>query len=133
ELAELVSLHGPLLTIVGPSGSGKSRLALELARRAHERGIFVDLSQARESSVIAHVARALHVDALSPSQLVAALRDRVEHEPLLIVLDACDACGEGVAEFIKAVHGIEALRTIVTARGALGLRGEQIYELGPLA
>jgi len=125
----LAAIAEPLVTIAGPSGAGKSALALEVARRAPERAVFVSLAGAGSTGVLERVARALGIVAHSSSQFVAALRDRTLHEALLIVLDGCDDAVEGATAFIETVHGIEGVRTLVTSRAPLRLRGERVHSI----
>jgi diguanylate cyclase (GGDEF)-like protein len=133
ELAELASPNVPLLTILGPAGVGKSALALEYARRAPERAVFVDLAHAGANAVVTRVASALGIVAHSNGQVARALRDRTRHEPLIVVLDGCDDSIEGAIAFVEAVHGIELLQTVVTSRTPLRLRGERAYVLSERA
>jgi diguanylate cyclase (GGDEF)-like protein len=129
ELHELGAISSPLVTILGPAGAGKSALALEFARRAPERAVFVELEHAAGSAVVSRVAQALEVVAYSSGQLATALRDRSLHEPLLIVLDGCDDALDGAVAFVEAVHGVAGVRTIVTSRTPLRLRGERIFPI----
>ena len=129
ELAELAAATDSIVTILGAPGAGKSALALEYARRVPERAVFVDLEHAVASGVVARVARALEIVAYSSGQLATALRDRTIHEPLLIVLDGCDDALDGAISFVEAVHGVEGLRTIVTSRTPLRLRGERVFHI----
>ncbi|HTA38603.1 MAG TPA: diguanylate cyclase [Candidatus Acidoferrales bacterium] len=129
ELAELAASTEAVLTILGAPGAGKSALALEYARRVPERAVIVDLEHAGASGVVARVARALEIVAYSGGQLATALRDRTQHEPLLIVLDGCDDALDGAIGFVEAVHGIRGLRTIVTCRTPLRLPGERVFHI----
>jgi diguanylate cyclase (GGDEF)-like protein len=129
ELAELAESTDAIVTILGAAGAGKSALALEYARRVPERAVFVDLAHAGASGVVARVARALEIVAYSSGQLATALRDRTLHEPLLVVLDGCDDSLDGAIGFVEAVHGVEGLRTIVTSRTPLRLRGERVFHI----
>ena len=123
----MAQLRAPLLTLTGPQHAGKTRFALELARRGPERAIFVPLTGANDAAVVANVASALHTAADSRAALVAALRDRAEHEPLLVVLDDCDGCRDGVIDVVMAVAGIDGIRTVVTGERPLALRGEHAF------
>ena len=127
-----------LLTLSGPGGSGKTRLAIELARRsiaAFPDGVcFVPLAAVRDASLVpVEVARALGLqDARETAQLdhlSANLRGRA----LLLVLDnmeqILDASGF-VAELLAAT---EAVRIVVTSRAPLHLSWEQEMPVPPLA
>ncbi len=126
-----------LVTLTGPGGVGKTRLALALADRELSRrsaGVWlVDLALVSEPSDVAgEVARA--VGLLSPSgpaadALVGYLRDR---DPLL-VLDNCehlvDACAELAAGLLSSCGSV---RILATSRELLGVRGETVWRLNPL-
>jgi diguanylate cyclase (GGDEF)-like protein len=129
ELEELAASTDSIVTILGAPGAGKSALALEYARRAPERAVFVDLEHAGASGVVARVARALEIVAYSSGQLASALRDRTMHEPLLIVLDGCDDALDGAISFVEAVHGVAGLRTVVTSRTPLRVPGERVFHI----
>jgi predicted ATPase/DNA-binding XRE family transcriptional regulator len=125
-----------LLTLTGPAGVGKTRLALQAA--ATIRGdlpdtvAFVSLSAVSDSHlVLSAITRALGlreegVSALTT--LVAALRKRA----LLLVLDNFEQvarAGPAIADLLAACPSLKAL---VTSRIALRVRGEQEYAVSPL-
>jgi predicted ATPase/Flp pilus assembly protein TadD len=134
ELAELTALLTRedirLVTLTGPGGTGKTRLALEAASRAAERfangAFFVSLAPVRETSIVrATIADALGLDA--DADLVAWLGSR----RALLVLDN-----------LEHLHGVEAVvdellagETVVlgTSRGPLRLSAEHEVPVEPLA
>jgi predicted ATPase/DNA-binding CsgD family transcriptional regulator len=130
---------GPLLTLTGPGGVGKTRLAVQAAakaRRAFPDGVWlVDLAALREPAQLADaVATALGVTDQSarpaPAQLVDHLRDR----SLLVVVDNCEhvtmACAALVERLLRHSPG---LRVLATSRQPLGITGERVLTIEPLS
>ena len=142
ELRTLVAEHG-LVTVLGAPGVGKSRLATELARAilpeyGEAGGAWrVDLSEAKDADgVCAAVARTLGIGAASgaadsPSALGASLASRGK---TLLVLDGADGCvlplGRTLSTWLATAPDV---RCIVTSRTRLGIEGEAVLDLGPLA
>jgi non-specific serine/threonine protein kinase len=126
-----------LLTLIGIGGTGKTRLALKLAEEllpAFADGVWwVDLAPLSEAEQVAPaVALALGVkpqDA-NPEALAAWLRDR----QLLLVLDNCEHLLDDSAQLVDALLGAAPnLRVLATSREALGLPGEGVLPVRPLA
>src|SRR5690606_25943125 len=81
-----------LLTLTGPGGTGKTRLALEVARRAGGRYpdgcCFVDLSAIQEPALVgAEIARSLGIDDAATRQLDRALEEALRDRSILLILD----------------------------------------------
>jgi non-specific serine/threonine protein kinase len=131
-VGDLLSSGGArLVTLTGPAGVGKTRLALELAHRSN-RAVLVTLAAVRDrGEVPPAVLRALGVEraGADPARsLIAALRDR----GLLLVLDNFEHLLEAsplVADVIAACPGVTVL---ITSRAALRLLAERVFPLGPL-
>ncbi len=127
-----------LVTLTGVGGSGKTRLAVEVAERIMDRfpdGVWlVDLAGISDSHLVAsEVAIVLGLRGEQPSleeALAASLRDR----RLLVVLDNCEhllpSCGR-LAELL--VRAAPQLTVLATSREALGVNGELIHAVPPLA
>jgi len=140
EIAEVAALVGEarLVTLTGAGGSGKTRLAIEAARRAAteleiERG-FVDLAPKSDSALIdSTVATALGVRPFPPQTMAEALIERLRARPLLLVLDNLEQLlplgGAKVAELLAATPN---LRVLATSRAPLHVRGEREYRVDPL-
>ncbi len=140
ELAEVKRrMEGSrLLTLAGPGGVGKTRLALQagaMARRAFPDGVWmVDLAALEDPSRLADtVAAALQVTDQSSRhagrQLVDHLRDRTQ----LIVLDNCEHLIDACARLVdRILHEVGAVRVLATSRQPLGISGEQVMPVTPL-
>ncbi|HST66202.1 MAG TPA: BTAD domain-containing putative transcriptional regulator [Mycobacteriales bacterium] len=137
ELDRLGELLGRsrVVTVTGPGGAGKTRLALQLAREAgpeHPDGVhLVELAAA--ASVPGAVATALDVreqpDEPLPATLVAALRAR----RILVVLDNCEhVLDEAAALAATLLAGCPGLRVLATSREQLGIEGEAVWPLAGL-
>jgi predicted ATPase/DNA-binding SARP family transcriptional activator len=126
-----------LLTLTGAGGTGKTRLALEVARSAAARfpdGVFfVPLaSLADPELVVPTLARALGVGETAgtpPGELIA---DRIADRPTLVLLDNVEhvvAAASGVGTLLSAAAG---LKLLATSREPLRLYGEHLYRVPPL-
>jgi predicted ATPase len=128
-----------LLTLTGPGGGGKTRLALALAaelRWAYPHGIwFVDLAPLAEPALLpAVVAAALAVRTTGPQPPAAALLDALRARRLLLLLDNCEhllaACADLAETLLRACPHLEVL---ATSREPLGVPGETVWRVPPLA
>ena len=139
ELAELEQILGEsrLVTLTGPAGSGKTRLALELVRtRRTPIGPvhWVDLAALRESGLVASaVAEAIGLrEEVRPGDLAALARLLVD-QSALIVLDNCEHLVEACAELAdRLLRECPGLWILATSREALGVPGERAWLVPPL-
>jgi hypothetical protein len=127
-----------MVTIVGPGGIGKSRLALAVAEGARERYpdgiVYIDLAPLTEPSlVLSTMAKSLGVEEQTGTSVGDQLRDRLAEARMLIVLDNMEQLAEAAGEFSDLLAATEALVLLVTSRRLLEVRGERVYTLGPLA
>lgn len=136
ELAALLEqLRAPgLVTLTGTSGSGKTRLALEVARATQWRGrpvAWVDLAPLSESDTVTPaIAVAAGVDA-SPDGLVTRLAGALNHA--LLVIDNAEHLVEPVAALMRSVLPAAAgLTVVVTSQRPIMISGEEIHHVGPL-
>jgi non-specific serine/threonine protein kinase len=127
-----------LVTLSGPGGVGKTRLALELARRQLARrpdGVWmVDLAPGAEvPDPFAETARTLDVRSPGGGAAIDALRRYLMNRDLLLVLDNCehvvDACAELATALLSSCANV---RVMATSRESLGVNGETVWRLNPL-
>jgi transcriptional regulator with XRE-family HTH domain len=139
ELGELrrAFASSPLLTLTGPGGIGKTRLALELARErqvaGHEVAV-VELAGVSESRLVLHeVATCLRVPEQAGGSLLDLLIGALAQRQLLLVLDNCEHLIDSCAHIVRGLLAACAeLRVIATSREPLGVPGEVTWTVQPL-
>lgn len=127
-----------LLTLLGPGGSGKTRLALQLAAEFLEGmdGVWmVDLSAIIDPSLIPHeAASALGLREEPGRQEIDTVIDHLSSKRCLIILDNCEHLIEDCAVFTeRLVKGCAQLLILATSREALGVPGEATWRVLPLS
>ncbi len=137
ELGGLVT-PGALVTLTGSGGSGKSRLAVEVARDRLAAGggeaCLVRLTAVQEPRLVASaVAVALGIREEPGRPLERVVVDRLRTEELLLLLDNCEHVLDGVRPLVEALL-VEArgVALLATSREPLHLDGEQVWPLAPL-
>ena len=123
-----------LVTLLGPGGSGKTRLALEVAAALVERyrdGVwFVSLAPLADPDLVAaEIGRTVGLEETDARPLLATLADSLASRELLLVLDNFEhlvAAAQVVSQLLSAVPGLDVL---VTSRAALQLTAEHRFEV----
>ena len=139
EVAELVlSEEVRLLTLIGPGGTGKTRLGLQAAADLLEEfpdGVFfVALATITEPELVAStIARALGVKESAEQSLMESLKNYLRDKRLLLVLDNFEQVLEGTPLVGELLGACPKLKVLATSRISLRLYGEQEYPVPPLA
>jgi predicted ATPase/DNA-binding XRE family transcriptional regulator len=127
-----------LITLTGPGGAGKSRLALELVRTIADEGairvVFVPLSAVCDAGFVAQaIAEALGLSDVTTRDLPARARVACEDRSTLLVLDNFEHVLDAAPLAADLLTSVASLRILITSRAPLRLRGEREYVVGPLA
>lgn len=138
ELSELRRMltAARLVTVTGPGGVGKTRLALRLAgdlRRVFPDGVWMVALDAVTAGMVSHaVAVSLDVQELASEDPAASLAGQLENRRLLLILDNCehvlDECSVLARDLLRTCPEV---RVLATSRQALGVAGEFIFNLAP--
>jgi predicted ATPase/class 3 adenylate cyclase len=139
EIAEVRRLlsRTRLLTLTGVGGTGKSRLALQVAAEVlpeYRDGVFfVDLSPVHDPALVpSAVATALGVP-VSPGQpVLETVKDRLHDNQLLLLMDNFEQVVDASPIVEELLLAAPMLKVMVTSRVVLSLRGEQEYVVPPL-
>ncbi|MFJ7899463.1 ATP-binding protein [Streptomyces sp. NPDC096198] len=127
-----------LLTLTGPGGVGKTRLALHVAtavRRSSRDGVrFVGLAELRDSALFAHtVAAQLGLHDQPSATTIDIIIDYLGSHEVLLVLDNCEHLIDDCALFVDAVvRACPRVRILATSRQSLGVYGESTLVVPPL-
>ncbi|MGH3210517.1 MAG: LuxR C-terminal-related transcriptional regulator [Trebonia sp.] len=127
-----------LVTVTGPGGAGKTRLAGEVARQVARRfadGVWLaELAAVQDpAQVTAAVAAALGIRELPSGPAADALAHALARRQLLLVLDNCEHVIDAAAELCgRLLLGADDVRVLATSREPLQIAGEARYRLAPL-
>jgi predicted ATPase/DNA-binding SARP family transcriptional activator/DNA-binding CsgD family transcriptional regulator len=128
-----------ILTLAGAGGSGKTRLAFEVARDligAYPDGVWmVELAPLSEEGLVAQeVAGALEVTERTGEQLADTLVDSLTGKEMLLVLDNCEHLIDAAARLAdRLLRSCPRLRILATSREPLSIAGEVIWQVDPLS
>ncbi|MDQ2934199.1 MAG: helix-turn-helix domain-containing protein [Chloroflexota bacterium] len=136
-VAALGSREIRVLTIVGPGGIGKTRLAIEAANQAWadfaDGAFFVSLAVTRDPGLVPSlIARELRLTAVR-KPMPEALRDYLREREVLLVLDTFEHLLTAAAFVAELAVACPRLTFLVTSRAPLRVRGEHEVQLAPLA
>jgi predicted ATPase/DNA-binding CsgD family transcriptional regulator len=126
-----------LVTLVGPGGVGKSRLAAAFTQ--HRRsyfpggGSFVNLVPVEDGLVLSAVAASLDVAESTGQPLELAVMERLRQGRALLVLDNCEHLMESLPVVVdRLLTSCPELRVLATSRERLGVAGERVVAVSPL-
>jgi predicted ATPase/class 3 adenylate cyclase len=139
ELAEIGALLAAtrLLTLIGPGGTGKTRLALQVAARmqsAFADGVyFVDLAPLGEAELVGPaIARSLGLTDEGAVPIVDQLAAHLATREILLVLDNFEHLLPAADTLDRLLAAAPRVKALVTSRAALNLYGEQTFDVPPL-
>ena len=151
ETAEIVHLLSPslanqtsrpavrLVTLVGPGGTGKTRLSIQVGSElleAFSEGVWlVELASLTDPGLVPQTVAAILGATEKPDQsMTATLIEHIRYESLLLILDNCEhlvkACAQLAAELLEACPGLTIL---ASSREGLRIAGETIYPVPTLS
>jgi len=127
-----------LLTLTGPGGTGKSRLALQSAAdliEEFEDGVFfVALATLTDHTLVtSSVAQVLGVRESGDQPLLEGIKDYLQDKRLLLVLDNFEQVLEAAPQAGEILSAAPRLKVLATSRIPLGIYGEREYAVPPLA
>ncbi|MQA88620.1 MAG: protein kinase [Gemmatimonas sp.] len=127
-----------LLTLTGPGGTGKTRLAMEVGRRSPSRYTdgycFVELASIQEPELVPmEIARALGLREVLVTSVEQRLTDALRHADLLLILDNLEHLLQAAPFIGRLLTHSPGLRMLVTSRAPLRIAGEQEFSVPPLA
>ncbi|MCA9928513.1 MAG: tetratricopeptide repeat protein [Anaerolineales bacterium] len=139
ELAQIVErlVNGRLLTLLGPGGMGKTRLALEAARQMQatfaDGAIFVNLTAVTDPSHIPQaIAQALQTPLSGSAAPVAQLQRLLRRRHILLLLDNFEQLTEGSTMLSDLLAAAPRLTLLVTSRERLNLAEEWLFPVPAL-
>lgn len=125
-----------IVTLVGPGGVGKSRLAIEIATDAAAAGRDVAFAALETVSspdrVVPAIARALGVRNSGDGPLLDKVVEAVADRDLLLVVDNMEHVLAATDALVRLVTDAPRLQLLVTSRSPLRVRAERVFEVGPL-
>ncbi len=141
EIADVkrILASGPLVTLTGPGGVGKTRLALEVASDLldlYDEGAWLAEfgSLTDPEFVVPAVAGALGISEQPGRPLLATIIEHLRNRRVLLIFDNCEHVLDAAAELANAVlRGCAGVRILATSREGLGIPGEAIFPIPSLS
>jgi predicted ATPase/class 3 adenylate cyclase len=126
-----------LVTLTGPGGTGKTRLAIRVAGNLADRfpdGIFfVELASVTEPNlVLGVIAAVVGTGELGPLPVMEMLQRELRHRTALLVVDNFEQVIDAAPALGSLLAGAPDIRILATSRGPLRIQGEQEYPVHPL-
>jgi predicted ATPase len=139
EVTALVERPGVrLVTLTGPGGIGKTRLAVAAGERLRDRfgagTVFVPLAAVTDPGlVLAGIGRAAGADLAETGSRLEALAERFGDDAWLLILDNLEQVVEVAHDLGEALARCAGVKILATSRTVLGVRAEREYPVPPLA
>jgi predicted ATPase/transcriptional regulator with XRE-family HTH domain len=130
--------HVRLLTLTGPTGVGKTRLALHLSTIVAEQfadgvSILSLAAIADPGLVLAAIARTLQVRESGRRHLVELIRQALQGKSVLLIIDGFEHLLSATSQILEVLTTCSSLKILLTSQIVLRLRGEYQYEVPPLS
>ncbi len=129
-----------ILTVIGPGGCGKTRVAFELAGRVRAAEpllacTVVELAEVRSSDgLLGALLHAFGVREPGRRSSIEVVLETLRSRPTLVLLDNCEHLRSTVGTLVTSmIDAVTDLRVLVTSREPLGISGETVFKLGPLS
>jgi predicted ATPase/class 3 adenylate cyclase len=128
-----------MMTFIGPGGTGKTRLSLQLAGEQLDKfadGVwFIELAPLTDPAYISTtLATTLGLREVEDIPILHIVIDYLRSKELLIILDNCEHLIEACARLVdQLLHECPQLKMIASSREALGISGETVYRVPSLA
>lgn len=138
QLKDLLSDHR-LVTVQGPGGCGKSRLAIRVARESlnlYPDGVwFVALAQLDDPGLVSStLAAVLQVQPVKDKPIEETVVERITDKKILVVIDNCEHLIEECARILNLlVTGTEIPHFLATSRETINISGESVFHIPPLS
>jgi hypothetical protein len=139
EAADMLTMRpgGRLVTLTGPGGIGKTRLAVAVGERLRDRFdagvVFVPLAEVTDPRlVLSGISRALGADLMGAGPPLQALAEQLGDDAWLLILDNLEQVLEVASDLGELLSRCPQLAMLATSRTVLGLRAEREYPVPPL-
>jgi predicted ATPase/class 3 adenylate cyclase len=127
-----------LLTLTGPGGMGKTRLALQVAAELSDRfadGVyFVNLAPVSDPALVIHaIAQTLDIREGSGQPLLEQVKQELQHKHVFLLLDNFEQVVSAGVQLVDVLAACPRLKVLVTSREVLHVQAEHEFPLPPLA